>query len=282
MVISPPPHFRHAGELRRSSVDPRRSFLDELTIDLRKVEFIRPPAVLWCVIFPLLAAHSGAKRTTVLVPENMGVCVYLRSLGLFDVLKAAGVEVDDRGVPSKDDAQAVLPLTGFTKQSEVDDLANQALDALSASGLGAPNLHPLVSEVFAELALNAVDHSESPVGSFGFVQFYRFAEGQRFVCGVADGGIGIRRSLERNPSLREQVPYDWTAIELALRERVSGTGDATRGIGLYGVAEDMRLPRRQLIVHSGQGSLDMNEDLERHAQRSALFPGTLVYASIPT
>jgi len=143
------------------------------------------------------------------------------------------------------------------------------------------NLHPLVSEVFAELALNAVEHAESPIGAFGFVQFYEFSEGQRFVCGVADGGIGIRASLERNPTLRSRVPYDWAAIELAVRERVTGTGDQTRGIGLYGVAEDMRKPGRQLILHSGIGSLMISEDMETEAKRTSLFAGTLAYASIP-
>lgn len=94
--------------------------------------------------------------------------------------------------------------------------------------------------------------------------------------------MGIRRSLEKNPDLRDRVHYDWDAIELAIRERISGTGDKTRGIGLYGVAEDMRGPRRQLIIHSGQGSLQISEEVESEARRSTLFPGTLAYASLPT
>lgn len=102
------------------------------------------------------------------------------------------------------------------------------------------------------------------------------------MCAVADGGIGIRRSLERNPELKELAVYDWSAIEIALREGVSGTGSRTRGIGLYGVAEDMRKAGRQLIIHSGIGMLQTTEELETSAQRTGLFPGTLAYASIPT
>lgn len=138
-----------------------------------------------------------------------------------------------------------------------------------------------MSEVSAELGRNVVEHAESPIGAFGFVQSYEFGEGQRFVCGVADGGIGIRASLERNPALRPRVPYVWAAVELAVRERVTGTGDQTRGIGLYGVAEDMRKPGRQLIPHSGIGSLMISEEMETEAKRTTLFPGTLAYASIP-
>jgi anti-sigma regulatory factor (Ser/Thr protein kinase) len=232
-------------------------------------------------VYCLLAAARGSS-CRLLVPENVGVCVYLKALGLFRVLEGVGVEVDDRGIRARQDTQLILPLTGFREEAQVEELANQALDALTRAGLGSANLHPLVSEVFAELALNAAEHSESEVGAFGFIQFYQFQEGRRFICAVADGGIGIRRSLERNPELRDRVPYDWTAVELAMRERVSGTGAKTRGIGLYGVAEDMRKAGRRLIMHSGIGMLETSEEMETEARRTTLFPGTLAFASIPT
>jgi hypothetical protein len=281
--IHTPHNFNHAGELsgKYASVDPRASdfYQQNVDIDMRQTQFVRPAAVLWCAVYPLLASGRGSK-CRLLVPENKGTCVYLKSVGLFSLLQERGVDVDDRGIYLKKDTQLVLPLTGFSTEFEVEQLANDALDALTATGLGSANIHPLVSEVFAELALNAVQHSESSIGAFGFVQFYESQFGRRFVCAVADGGIGIRRSLERNPALRQRVAYDWDAIELALRERVSGTGVATRGIGLYGVAEDMRKPGRQLIIHSGIGLLETSEQVESSSRRTALFPGTLAYASI--
>ncbi len=209
----------------------------------------------------------------------MGVCVYLKSLGLFGVLQDAGVEIDDRGVRRRTDAQIVLPLTRFASERDVEKLANDALEALLNANLGSANMRPLVSEIFAELAMNAVQHSQSPIGALGLIQFYDFEVGPRFVCAVADGGIGIRKSLESNPGLRDRVAYDWDAIELALQERVSGTGIATRGIGLYGVAEDMRRPGRLLIIHSGQGMLERSEDVQSRSKRTTLFPGTLAFAS---
>jgi len=207
----------------------------------------------------------------------------MRSLGMFDILQQAGAGVDTRGIGrSRPDPQLIVSLTVLNSQRDVDELANSALESLSESHLGSANTHPFVSEIFAEIALNAVEHSQSPVGAIGFIQFYEFAEGRRFVCGVADGGIGIRQSLERNSALRERIFYDWDAIELATRERISGTGSPTRGIGLYGVAEDMRSPGHQLIIHSGIGVMHINEDLRTAARRTTLFPGTLAYASIPT
>ncbi|MCI0629772.1 MAG: hypothetical protein L0Y44_03860 [Phycisphaerales bacterium] len=250
-------------------------------IDLRECEFVRPPAVLWCVVYLALATSRGS-RCRLLVPQNMGVCVYLKSIGLFDTLRSFGVEADDRGIRARDDPNTILPITRFNSTAEASTVTNQAFDRLQASALGAANLTSVVTELFSELALNAVQHSESPIGALGCVQFFDFESGPRFGCTVADGGIGVRTSLYRNLALRARISYDWDALELAVRERVSGTGDPHRGIGLYGVSEDVRRPHHSLLLHSGIGSLEVSEELESSAKRTRLFPGTLAFLAIPT
>jgi hypothetical protein len=282
MVIESPQHFVHAGDLdpRWASQDPRKLTSSEsLDIDLRNCEFIQPAAVLWCAIYGLLAQRSAACR--LLVPENLGVAIYLKSIELFKILAANGVEVNDHGVGGR--PAGILPITSFSTESDVDKIANEARDRLTLAGLGAPNLYSLVAEVFAELGMNAVQHSQSEIGAVGLIQFYQSDSGERFVCAVADGGIGIRRALESNEALRSRAAYDWTSIELALEEGISGTGSNRRGIGLFGVAEDMAKPGRQLIIHSGIGLLGTVGGVGPGATRSAIrFPGTLVSASIPT
>ena len=59
----------------------------------------------------------------------------------------------------------MVPLTCFDGESEAEGLANQGNDTLSKLGIGAANLLPLVSETFAELAMNAVQHAESVIGA---------------------------------------------------------------------------------------------------------------------
>ena len=276
--------FKHAGELsaRFNGFDPRNASFDaaQVDIDLRECEFVRPPAALWCVVFLSLASKRGS-HCRLLVPNNLGVCVYLKSLGMFDILKEKGVEVDDRDVFARHDEKSVLPITHFATTADASDLTNKAFDILHSNALVAPGLTPLVTELFSELAMNAAQHSESEVGAFGCVQFSEFETGARFTCAVADGGIGVHASLRRNEALRNRMSYDWDALELAVRERVSGTGDPTRGIGLYGVNEDVRQPGRSLLLHSGLGSLELSEDLQSAARRTSLFPGTLAFLSIP-
>lgn len=283
MRLSPPAGFIHAGNVRGAFRDPRQAGfdVDRVEIDLRECEFIRPAAVLWCLVYPILTRVQNSE-SIVLVPDNVGVTIYLKSLGFFELLHRHGVEADDRDIRWRQDPRVILPITQITTQSEVEDLANRVIHRLSQARLGAANLYSLVSETFAELALNAVEHAESPVHAFGFIQFYEFAKGHRFVCAVADGGMGIRKSLEKNPDFAGTFYYDHDAIERAMEERVSGTGSKTRGIGLYGVAEDMRLPGRELIVHSGKGSVRIASGQQSRARRTGLFPGTLVFASIPT
>lgn len=277
--------FRHAGDLplRFDTLDPRNpAFGDaQVDIDLRECSFVLPSAALWCVVYLTLASKRGS-RCELLVPNNTGVCVYLKSLGLFDILKRYGVKVDDRGVFAGHDQKTIMPITHFETTAGASDVTNTAFDRLRCADLGAANLTSAVTELFSELALNAAQHSESEVGAFGCLQFVEYKSSPRFTCTVADGGIGVLASLRRNQALQSRVNYDWDALELAVRERVSGTGDPQRGIGLYGVSEDVRRPGRSLLLHSGLGSLEITEELESSARRTRLFPGTLAYLSIPT
>lgn len=282
--IKPPPQFHHAGDLppRWDTCDPRTDSFTarEVEVDLLNCEFVRPPAAMWCAVYLALSARRGS-QCRLLVPRSMGVCSYLAALGLFTFLKEHKVEADDRNVrPGKQD-KIILPLTPFSATAEAAAITNRAAERLSSSNLAAVNLATIVAELFSELALNAAEHSQSPIGALGCIQFVEFKEGSRFICTVADGGIGVLASLRRNESLRRKVSYDWDALELAVRERVSGTGDPHRGIGLYGVSEEVRVPGRSLLLHSGIGTFEITEELESSARRSRLFPGTLAHLSIP-
>ncbi len=276
--------FRNAGELpaRFDTSDPRRPNFaaGRVEIDLRECAFIRPAAALWIVTYlALCRTHQTPCR--LLVPSNMSACVYLKSVGVFQVLKDLGVEVDDRGIGGSPGSNVVLPVTPFRTIAEVTELTNQAFEKLQAGHRTPAGLAPAVTELWSELAMNAAEHSGSSVGAFGCIQFVEFKRGRRFSCVVADGGIGVRESLCKNPALKERVSYDWDALELAVRERVSGTGDPHRGIGLYGVSEDLRKPDHSLLLHSGMGSLEIQESVESLARRTRLFPGTLAHMAIP-
>ena len=277
--------FRHAGDLnaRFDTLDPRSPpfSAEQLDLDLSECEFVLAPASMWCVVYSVLASRRHS-QCRLLVPQNMGVCLYLKSLGLFDILKENKVEVDDRGIASRSDPKTILPITPFRTTADATTVTNQAFDNLQSSQIGAVNLTSVVTELLGELTMNAAQHSESEIGAFACVQFVETKGKERFVCTVADGGIGVLASLRKNDALRSRVCYDWDALELAIQERISGTGDPNRGIGLYGVRDELRRPEHSLLLHSGIGSLEVTEKQESQARRTRLFPGTLAYLSIPT
>ena len=283
MEIVPPPIFKEAHRIsaRFTRYDPRlRSFPEvDLVVNLRNCTVVEPPAMLWCAVYLLLAKARGLD-CLLITPFDRDAASPLEDAGLLHTLLQEGIDVEPNYFDEPHRPDAILPLTHFDSLSDAAELTNKVERSLINSRQGAPNIHPIVCETFAELANNAAEHSTSNIGAYGFVQFYSSGRGRRFGCGVADGGIGIRQSLERNPLL-EHSGYEWSAIELATKELVSGTSCRTRGIGLFSVFDEMRAPGRELVIHSGKGILTMSGDSQIRMIRANLFPGTLVYVSVP-
>ena len=288
LEIRAPRIFAHAGRLppQFASRDPREPDFteDAVRIDLRGCEFVYPPAVLWCAVYAALVRRLGI-ACELLVPENLGVASYLRTVGLYSTLADIGVEVDQRGISMGDESQIVLPLKRFDSVFSAEDLCEvDVIESLQSRPDVSGSLTELLSYAFGELANNAAEHAESPIDAFAVLQFYKAArKPRRFACVVADGGLGIRKTLLRNHDLALRLPvhYDWVAIEYATRERWSGTASPQKGMGLHGVADRMRNPGCGLIIHSGIGAVFIDDNSESRVTRSGVrFPGTLASAEV--
>ncbi|MDE2836815.1 MAG: hypothetical protein OXL97_04810 [Chloroflexota bacterium] len=286
LEIRAPRHFDVPGRLfprlARRYQDPRKDDFtpDEVVIDLRDCATLDPPAALWCVVYASLVRLKGI-GCRVEPPDDAALCAELAAQGLFSMLEEMGVSVDARASGTANGSQIIMTLQRFSDVSEVEQLADDALECLSADKPVAGNLSALILNTFAELGNNAAEHAASPTGAFGMVQSYEPPSGgMQFWCTVADGGIGIRASLARNPALKPR--YDRTAIEEALKELVTGTGSSHRGLGLFGIVEDMRPHGHEFIIHSGTGIMHLREeDSDPVAQQCPiLFPGTLAGARI--
>jgi hypothetical protein len=163
------------------------------------------------------ACPTPSSGSELLVPENLGVRTYLQSVGLFDLLQASGVAIGDRDVFRSEQVKVIAPLTRFDSILGAESLG--AAVESNMRGSVEANLVGIVSEAFVELANNAVQHARSPVASYGVVQRYdHHARGPRVLCAVADGGVGIRESLELNPEYRDRFRYDWGQPSNMLRE----------------------------------------------------------------
>ena len=276
--------FNDTGDLsgyQVCNIDPRRPEFDwdSVSIDLSRCGFIRPAAALWCIVYSLLVAQLGipCKLT---VPSNAGVRSHLNRLGLFEILESDGVEVDNLGTPNPEQGHLILPLTRLRAVSQVESLGDEVIDSLSSSNLSSSNLYSDVNMAFAELGNNAVEHADSPIDAYGFVQYVASERQPRFVCIIADGGIGIRASLQKNPEHEKHALTDRDAIEYATQENISVHGD-TRGLGLAQIVEFVLPPNRELNITSGNGFLHVDGQRQTTSRCSNLFPGTSAFVNIP-
>lgn len=120
--VTPPKKFFHAGNppnwLWR---DPRLDAFagDAVLIDLSSCEFVWPSAVVWCATYGLLVRKRD-RNCEPIVPENMGVATYLKSTGLFAMLKEEGISVDDRGIGEGPSSQTIVPLSRFETEFDAE------------------------------------------------------------------------------------------------------------------------------------------------------------------
>ncbi len=284
MEIVPRQVFRDARDApgRFSKYDPRSDKFPEsqVIVDLRVCTLVQPPAILWCAIYLLLAKRHGSDCLLLLPVEQLAA----RSLvdaGLIRVLREAEVTVEPDRIKMDILPELTLPLTRF-EPSTAEELADRLHLSLSSHRQGSATLHTEIAETFSELVNNAAEHSQSSIGSLAFVQFQSLDKQRRFVIGVADGGIGIRQSLERNPNHQDNHWYDWVAIRRATGELVSGMPNSSRGIGLFSIFDESHRPGRELTIHSGRGIVTLSRDSQARMIRANLFPGALAFVSIPS
>jgi hypothetical protein len=128
---------------------------------------------------------------------------------------------------------------------------------------------------------NTLFHAHTS-GSVVAAQVYdRHSDRARVDLAIGDVGIGIRASLQNSPT-RYDAPDDSPAIELALREHVSATGDPARGVGLTAVWRDIRALRGTTLVRSGTAACVIHpKALPSHSRGRGSIPGTVVALSIP-
>ena len=268
------------GSLAALRQDPREENAVDggVVIDLSGCAAVGPAAALWCAVYANLITRSGTD-CRIIAPLDAAAAAYLSAIKLFHGLRESGIHVDGAvPAPSGYEPAPLLPLTPFRSREEGERLALDSAEAVGAHDRIPANLLADIPETFGELVNNAAEHSSSPVGGFGLIQFRCIDGSYQLLCAVADGGVGIREALNRNPNL-ERTSTDSAAILSAMQERVSGTGSPTRGIGLCWVMAGAS----RVSIHSGYGAVAGEGDQpprEIDPPSGVPFPGTLAQAAL--
>lgn len=164
------------------------------------------------------------------------------------------------------------PCQGFATEDDYWRVAASLADALTERCKVEEIAQAAIRICLDELTENVVHHADSPVGGFAAAQ--GTPKKNRFEVGIADLGIGFRRSLIKNPN-HADITSDAEAIETALRPFVTSTPARNAGIGLYITSRLLKSNGGSLVVRSGRGRLVAGVE-EGTSEADVELPGAVV------
>jgi anti-sigma regulatory factor (Ser/Thr protein kinase) len=258
---------------------------EPVAVDLRLVEFVEPAGL--CGLAALLEFLIPRSEEVGLALSGHEVAAYLERMDFFRVFggrirtnaDVASLEERRRGNPG-----TLQELVNFHAEDEIPGIVNRISQILENRG------YPLreraaICATLSEICANAVEHSASPFGAYTAVQAYRQIvsggrRGEEVLVAIADGGVGVRETLSRNPKYVEHTKTDNDALRHALRMGVSGTGEIGRGGGLAVVGQIAARAGGSLSLRSDSGRVTFYGD-RTNSRNVPTFPGTFVRVSLP-
>ena len=254
-------------------------------IDLGPIEFIKPVGVVALLaIIERLTKRSDMPQIAIQLPVNAEVQEYLRLAGVFNAMREHVVfegSQPEEMIARIQPVRPMVPCTHFVREYDIEQLANQMEAEFQTELVGYSSLLQTCQGIFSEIAANVVYHADSD-GGYVLAQQYNYSSGPVVEIAVADCGIGIRASLQKNPS-HSMISSDVQAIERSLIEGVSSLRDPHRGYGLHHVTGDVKHSKnREMTIRSGQGILKIRGDGKiTKDYDSPVYTGTIVSVIIP-
>lgn len=181
--------------------------------------------------------------------------IYAERMGLFEHLQIAF----PKPVTDHEGAGRFVELTHIATQDALSKLCTDV-----GAVLRVPHLIEFVQYVLVEMVRNTLEHARAD--AFVCAQYYE--KDKRVTIGVADCGIGIKRSLEPSHGFSD----DSSAIFAAMRPGVSGTvrvaysAPDNAGLGLFYVRGVAKASARSFVLLSGQAAY------KQHADRGSAIP----------
>ncbi len=281
-----------SGVLTIGSLDPAFAMAQEVeggmaVLDLSAVEFVEPAGL--CGLAALLEFLIPRSRLVGLRFSGHNVTAYLERMNFFKIFghrvetnaDVAALEERQRGNPG-----TLQELINFHSEEEIPGIINRISEILTNKDYRLRE-RAAICATLSEICANAVEHGHSPFGAYAAVQAYqhivsggRERRGEEVLVAIADGGVGVRETLSRNPKYAEFIGTDNDALRHALQMGVSGTGEIGRGGGLAVVGQISARTGGSLSLRSGSGRVTHYGD-RINSRNVPQFPGTFVRVSLP-
>jgi len=280
-----------SGVLTMGSLDPAFSAAtrvdgEPIVLDLRSVEFVEPAGL--CGLAALLEYLIPRCEEVNLALAGRDVPAYLERMNFFRLF--GGRVRTNADVASLEERRRHNPgtlqeLINFHTEPEIPGIIERISEILENQGYRLKERVAICS-VLSEVCANAAEHGASSFGAYAAVQAYHHIvsgprrRGEEVLVAIADGGVGVRKTLSRNTEYAEHTTTDNDALRLALEMGVSGTGEIGRGGGLALVAQIAARAGGSLSLRSGTGRVTVYEN-RKNSRNVPQFPGAFVRVSLP-
>src|ERR671911_2695349 len=283
------------GILTLGSLDPALAAAQAVegemaVLDLRSVEFVEPSGL--CALAALLEFLIPRSRLVGLKFSGHDVAAYLARMDFFRIfghrvetnVDVSALEERRRGNPG-----TLQELISFHSEEEIPGIIDRISEILTNKGYELSE-RAAICGTLSEICANAVEHGHSPFGAYAAVQAYQHIvsgprrrserRGEEVLVAIADGGVGVRETLSRNPDYAKFTTSDNDALRHALKMGVSGTGEVGRGGGLAVVGQIAAKAGGSLSLRSASGRVTYYGD-RTNSRNVPGFPGTFVRVSLP-
>ena len=257
-----------------------------VVVDLRTVEFVEPAGL--CGLAALLEYLCGRCEDVGLELPGRDVPAYLERMNFFRIFGgriSTNADIEALEERRRTNPGTLQELINFHTEEEIPGIIHRISEILENQGYRLRE-RVAVCSTLSEVCANAAEHGVSSFGAYASVQAYHHIvsgsrrRGEEVLIAIADGGVGVRETLSRNPKYAEETATDNDAMRHALEMGVSGTGEIGRGGGLALVAGIAARSGGSLSLRSGKGRVTVYEN-RKNSRNVPHFPGTFVRVSLP-
>ena len=230
------------------NIDPFLKSYDPSNPDILEISANKKWISVHPVILTMISALAISKKFKKINCEPLEATSkhYFERMGLFNFL---GIKSEAPVIEEHEPSGRIIPLTLIKNSSDLKDFLDNLVPLLHLQN-ESKNVQA-IQHIFSELIRNVLEHSQSGQGAIVCAQYFK--KSNKISIGVADIGIGLKKSLSQSYSVQD----DREAIKLALTPGVTGTtkkpggSPQNAGFGLFLIKSIAHVNSDFFVIISG-------------------------------
>lgn len=247
----------------------------DIELDATRLRFAVPTFLLRLRAFAEWHTDRGHRVKILCPPSHVGTYMALMEIDR-GLPKGTFVGLPKLPSTAKPNSDVLIPITQLREFEDVDRLGEKLVEMFLAHSDDVAVFANAMHLGVSELCGNAVEHGANPLGCYVAAQRYERPH-RHVVLALGDLGIGIPSHMRRR---FKDLKGDRRALRRAVKEGVTATGKAERGIGFSSLMEGALGPQTRyatLDLHSGRASLrrEVRRDASGSITETASAPNKL-------